>query len=109
MSGVWPSNAKTLNGVFPLELARKIHFPVMLYFVLFIAVHVTLVFATSALRNLNHMYAAQGSVDPTALADTWIGFWIFLASLAVMIGGWVAARPLVLAPIARLFGSVTAR
>jgi thiosulfate reductase cytochrome b subunit len=109
MSGIWPANAKTLNRVYPVEWARSIHFPVMLYFVLFIVAHVTLVFATGALRNLNHMYAAQGSSDPTAYADNWIGFWIFVASMAVIGAGWIAARPLVIAPIARLFGAVTSR
>ena len=109
MSGVWPSNAKALSKAYPIELARAVHFPTMIYFVLFIIAHVTLVFATGALRNLNHMYAAQGSVDPDAYADNWAGFWIFAASMAVIIGAWVAARPLVLAPIARLFGSVSSR
>ncbi len=59
MSGIWPKNATALNKAYPVEWARKIHFPVMLYFVAFIIVHVALVFATGALRNLNHMYAAQ--------------------------------------------------
>jgi hypothetical protein len=81
----------------------------MIYFVLFIIVHVTLVFATGALRNLNHMFAAQGSPDPNAYADNWAGFWIFVAAMVVVAAGWVAARPLVLAPIARLFGTVSAR
>ena len=58
MSGIWPKNAKTLNRIYPVEWARAVHFPVMLYFVPFIIVHVILVFATGALRNLNHMYAA---------------------------------------------------
>lgn len=109
MSGLWPRKAETLNRIYPIEWARKVHFPVMLYFVAFIVVHVALVFATGALRNLNHMYAAQGSADPTAYADNWAGFWIFAASVIVMAGGWIAARPLVLAPIARLFGTVSAR
>ena len=39
----------------------------------------------------------------------WVGFWIFAASLVVIVIGWVAARPLVLAPIARLFGKVSGR
>ena len=85
-----------------MEWARAVHFPVMLYFVAFIFVHVVLVFATGALRNLNHMYASQDAVN-------WVGFWIFVASLVVIAAAWVAARPLVLAPIARLFGKVTAR
>ncbi|GAA1952159.1 hypothetical protein GCM10009816_11170 [Microbacterium aquimaris] len=109
MSGVWPKNNKALNKAYPVEWARAVHFPVMLYFVLFIFVHVVLVFSTGALRNLNHMYAAQGSVDPNAYADNWAGFWIFVVSLVVIAGAWVAARPLVLAPIARLFGSVSGR
>ena len=99
MSGLWPKNAKTLNRIYPVEWARAVHFPVMLYFVAFIVVHVALVFLTGALRNLNHMYAAQD-------ADTWLGFWIFVASLVVIAVAWVAARPMVLAPIAGLFGKV---
>jgi len=102
MSGIWPKDAKTLNRVYPVEWARAIHFPVMIYFVLFIFVHVVLVFATGALRNLNHMYGAQDAVN-------WTGFWIFAASLVVIAAAWVAARPLVLAPIARLFGKVSGR
>ena len=109
MSGIWPKDAKTLDRIYPVEWARAIHFPVMLYFVVFIALHVFLVLATGALRNLNHMYASQGSTDPNAYADNWVGFWIFVASLVVIAAAWVAARPLVLAPIARLFGKVSGR
>jgi thiosulfate reductase cytochrome b subunit len=109
MSGIWPQNAAALNRWYPVEWARRVHYPVMLYFVVFIAVHVFLVFATGALRNLNHMYAAQGSTQPDAYAQNWAGFWWFTASIAVIACAWVLARPLVLAPIARLFGSVSAR
>lgn len=109
MSGMWPKNATGLNKAYPIEWARALHFPVMLYFVAFIAVHVFLVFATGALRNLNHMFAAQGSVDGVAYADNWTGFWLFVASLVVIAAAWVAARPMVLAPIAKLFGTVSAR
>ncbi|WPU09515.1 cytochrome b/b6 domain-containing protein [Pseudarthrobacter oxydans] len=100
MSGVWPKEAKRLSKVYPLELARAIHVPVMVYFILFVLVHVTLVLATGALRNLNHMYGGSDQLN-------WTGFWIFVASLAVIAGGWIAARPLMLAPIARLFGTVS--
>lgn len=109
MSGMWPKNAEKLSKAYPIEWARAVHFPVMLYFVVFIAIHVFLVFATGALRNLNHMYAAQGSVDPNAYAGNWTGFWFFVASLVVIAAAWVAARPLVLAPIAKLFGNVSSR
>ncbi|WP_258073574.1 cytochrome b/b6 domain-containing protein [Arthrobacter sp. 08Y14] len=99
MSNLWPAKAKGLSKVYPVEVARAIHFPVMLYFVGFIIVHVALVLSTGALRNLNHMYGAQDAVN-------WFGFWMFFASLLVIAGGWFAARPLVLAPIASLFGKV---
>ncbi|MEU1971551.1 cytochrome b/b6 domain-containing protein [Microbacterium sp. NPDC019599] len=102
MSWVWPKDAKTLNRIVDVEWARRLHFPVMLYFVLFIFVHVVLVFATGALRNLNHMYASQDAVN-------WTGFWIFVLSLVVIAAAWIAARPLVIAPIARLFGKVSGR
>lgn len=99
MSGLWPKNAATLNRIYPVEWARAVHFPVMLYFVGFIVVHVALVFTTGVLRNLNAMYAAQD-------ADGWLGFWIFVASIVVIAAAWIAARPTVLAPIAGLFGRV---
>ncbi|GAA2174307.1 hypothetical protein GCM10009784_12070 [Arthrobacter parietis] len=102
MSGIWPKDAKALNRAYPVEWARAVHFPVMLYFVVFIIGHVALVFATGALRNLNHMYGGQDAVN-------WAGFWIFFVSLLLVIGAWIAARPIVLAPIAGLFGRVSSR
>ena len=101
MSGAWPANATRLNKAYPIEVARAIHFPVMIYFVLFIIVHVVLVLTTGALRNLNHMYAMSND------DASWLGFWMFFASLVVIILAWFAARPLFLRPIAALTGSVT--
>jgi hypothetical protein len=37
----------------------------------------------------------------------WVGFWFFLGSVAVMAAAWLAARPLVITPIASLFGKVS--
>ena len=102
MSELWPKNATTLNRIYPVEVARALHFPTMLFFVLFILVHVFLVFATGALRNLNHMFAGSDEVN-------WVGFWLFAAGLAITAGAWFAARPLVLAPLARLSGKVSSR
>jgi thiosulfate reductase cytochrome b subunit len=101
MSGAWPTKVTRLNRVFPIELARAIHFPVMLYFVLFTIVHVTLVLTTGALRNLNHMYALRDDNDSLT------GFWYFAVSLAVMIVVWFASRPLILRPIAALTGKLS--
>jgi hypothetical protein len=71
----------------------------MIYFVVFIFFHVTLVLATGALRNLNHMYAGRDD-------GTWWGAGIFAISLLVMAVAWVAFRPSVLAPVAGLTGRV---
>ncbi len=102
MSEFWPKDAKALNKVYPVEVARAVHFPTMLFFVLFILVHVFLVLATGALRNLNHMFGGTDVVN-------WVGFWLFAAAIAITVAGWYAARPLVLAPIAKLFGQVSSR
>jgi len=60
------------------------------------------VLLTGMLRNLNRMFASQDAV-------TWTGFWVFVLSLVVIAGGWVAARPLVIAPLAKVFGQVSGR
>jgi thiosulfate reductase cytochrome b subunit len=100
MSGAWPAGATRLNRAFPIEWARAVHFPVMLVFVAFIVMHVALVLSTGALRNLNHMYAARDD-------GSWVGFGIFAASLAVMVGAWFATRPLLIRPVAALTGKVS--
>lgn len=100
MSPAFQARATKAATVFPMTIARKIHFLVMLWFVVFIVIHVTLVFATGALRNLNHMYAAQDN-------DGWLGFWIFLASMLGLVGGWFAASPFVIRYFASFSGNVT--
>jgi hypothetical protein len=99
-SSAWPKKAVALNRAYPIELARAIHFPVMIYFVAFIVVHVFLVLATGALRNLNHMYGVSDD-------SGWFGFWVFVASVAVMVAAWFLARPIFLRPIASLMGKVS--
>lgn len=100
MSPAWPAAFATLNRLYPVTVARRIHFPVMLWFIGFTVVHVALVLATGALRNLNHMYAARDD-------GSWIGFFIFGGSVVVMIAAWIAARPVFLRPVASLTGTVS--
>ena len=102
MSEWWPKDAPRLNRIYPAPLARAIHFPTMLFFVLFTIIHVFLVFATGALRNLNHMFAGEDVVN-------WAGFGWFAAGIAITTAAVVAARPLILAPIAQLTGNVSTR
>jgi thiosulfate reductase cytochrome b subunit len=88
-----------IDKIYPVSVARKIHFPVMIYFVAFTVVHVTLVLATGALRNLNHMYAGRDD-------ENWIGFGIFAGSVVLMVAAWIAIRPSILAAMASLTGNV---
>ena len=46
-------------------------------------------FTTGLLRNLNHIYAGRND-------DSWVGFWIFAASMVVVVVAWVAATPFTL-------------
>ncbi|KSU66115.1 cytochrome b/b6 domain-containing protein [Arthrobacter sp. NIO-1057] len=108
LSAFWPKSP-SLSKRYPIEVARSLHFPTMLYFAVFILVHVILVFSTGALRNLNHMYAAQGSTDPTQYAENWAGLLYFALSLLVITAAWLACRPIVLSSIAGFFGKVSSR
>jgi thiosulfate reductase cytochrome b subunit len=100
MSPLWERRLSRLDRIYPVAIARAVHFPVMLYFLLFTLAHVTLVLATGALRNLNHMYAARDD-------GSWLGFGIFAVSLVVTIAAWLLAKPIFVQPLAALFGTVT--
>lgn len=89
MSPALSTKFRWISSIFSIQTARSLHFLVMCYFVIFIIVHVTLVLATGALNNLNHMYAGRND-------NSWVGFWIFAASMVVVIVGWVLATPLTL-------------
>ena len=108
MSTLWPQS-QAFSSIYPISIARKIHMPIAVYFIVFTVIHVLMVFATGALRNLNHMWAAQGDPDPAVYAGNWSGFVFFVIGLAVTFAAVVFARPMVLAPLARIFGNVTAR
>ena len=99
MSGMWPAAWKRP----PVSWARAVHFPTMVYFVAFVAVHVFLVFTTGVRGNLNAMFAARED------ATSWIGTLLFLAAVAVTALGWWAARASVVAPLANATGKVSKR
>lgn len=89
MSPALSTRFKRLSKVLSIQVARSIHFLVMVWFVVFIIAHVTMVFTTGMLENLNHMFAARN-------ADTWIGFVVFLIAMAVTSAAWLAATPFTL-------------
>jgi len=100
LSNAWPGPKARISRIYPLALARAVHLPVMFFFVLFVIVHITLVLATGALRNLNHMYAANDG-------DGWAGLIIFAVSLVLIVAGWIFAKPVFLQPVASISGKVT--
>jgi thiosulfate reductase cytochrome b subunit len=98
MSNLWPKDA-AISRVYRVEWARALHFPTMLYFVIFTVTHVVLVLATGALRNLNHMYTSRDTTD-------WWGVGVFALSALIIAGAFAAARPILLAPLASTMGKV---
>ena len=90
---------RRLARLLPERPIRALHRLVLWYFVLFTIAHLSLVLATGALRNLNHIYAGRDD-------EQWIGFWLFVGSLAVITIAWIALRPAVLARLAGLTGAV---
>ncbi len=99
LSTAWPLKAARLNKIFPEAPIRWVHNAVLFYFVIFTIVHVTLVMATGALRNLNHMFAGN---DGTS----WAGVAVFAASLVVTVIVWLALRPKVIRWLASGSGNV---
>lgn len=93
---------RPLDRAFPLSVARRIHVIVMVLFVAFIVVHVVLVLATGALRNLNHMYAGRDDLS-------WAGTAVFAGTVAIMIAAWFVLRPSVLRAIAGTMGTIRRR
>ncbi|MEJ7824731.1 MAG: molybdopterin-dependent oxidoreductase [Solirubrobacteraceae bacterium] len=89
MSPALSTRFKRVSRLFSIQTARSLHFLVLVWFLGFIVMHVTLALSTGALRNLNHIYTAQDS-------QSWTGMWIFAASMVVVIVAWVAATPFTL-------------
>jgi methionine sulfoxide reductase catalytic subunit len=89
MSPALSTRIKPVSRVLSIQVARSLHFLVLLWFLFFIVVHVTLVFTTGLLRNLNHIYAARDD-------SSWIGFGLFCLSVAIWTFVWVAATPITL-------------
>ncbi|GAU70529.1 molybdopterin-binding protein [Streptomyces sp. NBRC 110611] len=89
MSPALSTRFRRISKLVSIQAARSLHFLVLVWFLVFLVVHVALVFTTDLQSNLNQMYAARGG-------DGWTGLWVFLASMAVVIGGWIAATPFTL-------------
>lgn len=89
MSPALSTRFKRISTLLSIQTARSLHFLVMVWFLLFIVMHVALVFATDLQANLNHMYASRDDAS-------WVGLWVFVVSMVVVIVGWAAATPFTL-------------
>src|SRR5699024_10730425 len=74
----------------------------MVYFILFILVHLFLVFTTGVLSNLNMMFTARDASD-------WWGIGVFAVSVAVTVGIAWLIKPIFVSPIAEKPGTVSTR
>jgi methionine sulfoxide reductase catalytic subunit len=68
------------------QRARSIHFLALWFFLLFILIHVTLVFITGARVNLNMMWAGVNDAS-------WSGFAVFVPAMALVAVTWWLASP----------------
>ncbi|MGI8661926.1 MAG: molybdopterin-dependent oxidoreductase [Acidimicrobiales bacterium] len=90
MSPALSTRFKRISRTFSIQTARSLHFLVLVWFLVFIAMHVTFVFTTGALVNLNHIYAGHDD-------HSWAGFALLAASMVIVVIGWVAATPFTIA------------
>jgi thiosulfate reductase cytochrome b subunit len=97
-SPLWPKHPR-LARLFPIEAARAIHFPVLVFYIGFVIVHVGLVLATGALDNLNHIFWAADE-------SSWWGFGMFVLVASLTVGACLALRPAVMKRLASLCGKV---
>nr|WP_286161159.1 cytochrome b/b6 domain-containing protein [Arthrobacter sp. MYb213] len=100
MSPVWNEKWAVANKILPIEAARKLHFPVMLFFASFILMHVLLVMLTGVRSNLNHMFAARSD-------DGWLGVILFSIAVFLTALAWLACRPIIVRSVAGLTGKIS--
>jgi thiosulfate reductase cytochrome b subunit len=71
MSTAISTRFKPISRKLSIQRAWSLHFLVLVSFLFFIVVHVSLVFTTGLMRDLNHIYAGRND-------DGWVSFWIFV-------------------------------
>lgn len=94
ISGIMQSPAVSnragwFGKIFNRQVARTIHFGVLLWFIQFIVIHVTMVFVTGFRRNLNHIMLGTDT-------QVWTGTIITAVILVVLAALWFWASPFTL-------------
>ncbi len=74
-------------GPFNRQVARTLHFGVLVWMLVFTAVHTLMIFVTGFVGNVNHMTLGTDT-------NSWVGVALYLAWMAVVIAFWLVASPL---------------
>jgi len=74
-------------GLLNRQVARTIHFGVLLWMVVFIALHTLMIFVTGFVGNVNHMTLGTDT-------DSWAGVALYAAWMTVVVFFWLLASPL---------------
>ena len=74
-------------GLFNRQVARTLHFGVLVWMLVFIAVHTLMIFVTGFVGNVNHMTLGTDT-------DSWVGVALYLAWMTVVVAFWFVASPL---------------
>jgi hypothetical protein len=87
MSTATSTRFKSISRKLSIQTAWSLHFLVLVSFLFFIVVHVSLVFTTGLMRDLNHIYAGRND-------HSWVSFWIFVPRrvLAARVTGALTRR-----------------
>ena len=80
---------KTARGPLNRQVARTIHYSVLCYFISFIVIHVSMVFVTGLLGNLNHI--TRGVDD-----NSYRGLVLFAIGIGLVGVAWIRATPFTL-------------
>lgn len=71
------------------QVARCVHFFVLLYFLFFILIHTVMVYITGLMVNLNHITTGMNTA-------AWTGLWLYVLWMTVVVVAWFSASPLTL-------------
>ncbi len=77
------------RGLFNRQVARTVHFTILLWMVFFIIAHTIMVYTTGLVGNLNHIVLGTNTESFWALA-------IYLVAMIIITVMWLAASPLTL-------------
>lgn len=77
----------TSVGLLNRQVARTVHFGVLVWMLSFIVIHTLMVFATGFVGNVNHITLGTDT-------NSYLGVALYLAWMAVVVAFWLAASPL---------------